>query len=65
MKEVKGDSKWDFWHDMKYDDRNKQMAGNSYGVGKGPTVGKMRQSFMDPMPMKRKTMSSKPPKKVT
>lgn len=40
---------WDFWKDKKmdYDQRNQQAAGDDYGIGQPPKVGKLRNSYMD------------------
>lgn len=38
-------SNWDF-SNIKYNDRDRVAAGNRYGVGEGPKVGKLRASYL-------------------
>lgn len=49
---------------VKYENRDCVEAGDTYGIGQPPKVGKMRSSFMDAVPQKSKKTVGKPPRKV-
>lgn len=48
------DKNWDFWSSKKmpYDGRSKIAAGDYYGEGERPKVGKMRQNYTSPAKVK-------------